>query len=218
MKENNLKKQYDLIYFVGDSFITAINQADDADKIITVKNRFSGLISQFYNLEEVNRGMPGAGNHQIAKQLFQDMFAYKRRKLNPLIIVAYSDPSRLEVYNNKKEKSESLNKDHTFFKDFMVESFNDKFNQECTNFYIDCARSIINVLNFDYVECNSISPVFLHKSYFSNQTFIMKSLVQIIGKEGCFQNTDFLGHPNIKGHRLIADTIIAKINELYGTN
>ena len=181
------------------------------------------MVANNYDLKEVNFGMGGAGNHQIARQLFQDMFNYKRRKVNPLVVVVYSDPNRLELYSNKRAKSINLSTDFSFYKDFLVESFNIKHNQNCTHFYIDCIRSILNVLNFDYIEANSITPVILSRSHFSNQTYMLKYLSEIAGDQGSFKiinesNKILNGHPNILGHQLIAQEIIAKIDELYGTN
>ena len=218
-----LKREYDLIYFVGDSFVYAIDMAEDDKKEITIENRFSALVAKHYGLKEVNCGMSGAGNLQITKQLYKDMFQYKTDKKNPLVVVVYSDPNRIEVFSNKHEKLVTLNPEFSFFKNFLVESFNEKFNKESTYFYIDSVRSILNFLNFDYIEANSITPVMLNKSYFSHNTFVIKHMTEIAGKKGSFQaytpdNLPYLGHLNILGHELVSQKIIDKINELYGKN
>ena len=57
-----MKRPYDFIYFIGDSYTYAIGQTDDQLGEINVNNRFSQLVADHYKLEHVNQAQAGQSN------------------------------------------------------------------------------------------------------------------------------------------------------------
>ena len=96
-----MKRPYDLIYFIGDSFTYAIKQADDIEGVITTENRFSQLVADNYKLEHVNQAKAGQSNQWIARTLQDDMIAYNIEDKNPLVVVSYTDTGRHEMWENQ---------------------------------------------------------------------------------------------------------------------
>lgn len=208
-------KNYDLIYFMGDSFTFGYNQADDKNNEITVDNRFSNLVGKYYNLDVVNNASPGCGNQYIFQQVYKDVYKLINENKNFLAVIFFSSEDRIELYNKKNKYLQGINPNSfSFYKDFMIESWDQNYNREMTSIYILAIQTLLEKFNIDYVNGFVFySPIKM--PYCNTKKFIDECLVHIMGNKGCFQKQ---GHPNILGHQLIANKIINKVEELYGKN
>jgi hypothetical protein len=221
-------KKYDLLYCIGDSFVYAIDQADDVNHEITENNRFTNLVSNHYDLKCVNHAVPGISNEYIAKKLYSDIINFKSQGINPLVFVAYTDPWRTEIYSNKNNVAATMTESTvSFFKEYLVEHHNDQYVLDRTIYNVLSVRTLLNYFSFDFID----SWVFYYSGpagpykndipYISNKQEIQEPLKDIAGVDRYILSSDnniiTYGHPNIIGHAKIANTIIEKINTLYGT-
>jgi lysophospholipase L1-like esterase len=201
-------KKYDLILFMGDSYTVGFGQADDVYQVITNQNRYSALVSQYFNLEEVNIAEAGISNHFIARTLYNELPNFKNKNINPLVIVSYTSYNRLEI----------LNETLPYYKDYLIDSFNEKFNLECSKYYILSVRALLNSLQMDFIETSSLFK-FREAPELINNQCLPDDFPTIVGADGCFKGSkngnEWLGHLNITGHKMIAERIIEKINDLY---
>ena len=127
-----MKRPYDFIYFIGDSFTFAIGQADDLLSEVNVNNRFSQLVADHYKLEHVNHAVAGTNNQYIARTLQDNMIEYSLQDKNPLVVVSYTDSARQEVWDNAKNKAKSASQDDSWYKDWLVDGFDcEYFRQDC---------------------------------------------------------------------------------------
>lgn len=204
---------YDFIYFIGDSFTYAIKQKDDILGEITEHNRFSNLIGQHYNLPVVNQGMPGCSNHTIFKKLYDDVYRYVSENKKFLVVLSYTDFTRLELYHNQRKENVTISDLFSFYKDYIVESFDFKNCKELTLHYILAMHTLLERFNIDYVEAFTNE---IHTGLYSNKKKCLEeTFMEIINVDGRLSQN---GHPNTIGHDRIAKEFIKKIDELYGTN
>jgi len=216
-------KKYDLLYCMGDSFTVGCGQADDVNEEVTVDNRFSNLISSHYGLDCNNNAVSGTSNECIARTIYSDILKFKSEGVNPLVVVSYTDPWRTEIYSNKLESTTTINENSVeYFKDYMIDNYNPLYALNRTIYNILSVRALLNYCNFDFVD----SWVFYYHEnnvaykpkipYISNLQEIDTPLASIAGDDR-FKINDNYFHPTPFGHRKIANTIIEKINALYGT-
>lgn len=211
-----LKRKYDLVYFMGDSFTHGYGQGDDVNKEVDVPAKtFAGIISNHYQLELINDSLPGCGNFHIYKTIYDRIPALLEQNKNPLVFIGYTDPARQEFYFNNKGNAEIINSANcSFYKEYMIENYNPDYFNKCSKYYVHSIRSLLLLHKIDFIEYCSMMPIE------GVATEIQNPLLEIAGKEGSFIIPDLKvpGHPNLLGHRKIADKIINKVNELYGTS
>ena len=212
-----MKRQYDLMYFVGDSWVFAIGQSDDVEQVVTKENRFSDLVSSHYNLPCYNNGEAGAGNEYVTRTLYNDLYKCHRDGLNPFVVMVFSDPWRKEIYSKKNNKLMIISDLTTnFFQEYLLNHFNyHVFCDLSANLVLQC-QTVCDKFNFDYVQAWSFTKI-LDIPFSTNEKTLSERLDLIAGEEGRFYipSLNIYGHPNILGHRKIADAFIKKIDELY---
>ena len=230
-----MKRPYDLIYFIGDSFTYAIKQADDIEGVITTENRFSQLVADNYKLEHVNQAKAGQSNQWIARTLQDDMIAYNIEDKNPLVVVSYTDTGRHEMWDNKLGEPDTCNPSQSWYKDWIMDGHDLNFSNKVSQYQINASRFLLRYLKYDFVEIFTAQ----HSQHLTHETGITKekdplssveetcehSIMEAAGFEhGCFKAlVDFhrgedkasLGHLNVKGNQLVANHLIRQIDKLY---
>ena len=218
-------KKYDLLYCMGDSFTVGHSQMDDVNKEINMHNRFSNLIASNYGLDCVNSAIAGCSNEQIAKTVYSDILKFKSEGINPLVVVSYTDPQRIELYSNALKSPITINEVNVpFFKDYIVDNYNEQYLLDCTNYHICSIRAVLHYCNFDFVDAWVFKFTGKFTSgmpphYIGNEQEIDLSLGEIAGDDRYIISivNDFIsyGHPNPAGHKRIANKFIEKIDTLY---
>jgi len=217
-------KKYDLIYFMGDSWTFAIGQYEDVNEEITQSNRWTGLVASHFGLEEVNNSIAGVGNLSICRKTYEDVLKFVGEGKKILAVISYSDPNRVELYNEKHSKLLVLNNsqwEEEFYKTYITTYNNYIANSQQTIFYISTVRTLFERHNIDYVENFAFTKI-LDIPYFSNKTMLDKTLLNIAGNQGRFSMYglngppgSLYGHANVLGNKKIADAIIEKITKEY---
>lgn len=215
---------YDLVYFMGDSWTFAIGQAEDINEEITTASRWSRLVASHFGLQEVNNSEAGIGNLSICQRTYRDILHYVNQGKKVLAVISYSDPARIELYNDEQSKLLALNEsqwDLEFFKTYVTKYYNHQENINQTIFHITATRTLLERYNIDYVDNFAFTEV-LDVPYFSNDTLLDKNLCDIAGDEGRFllhykrePGYSPYGHANVLGNKKIADAIIKKITQVY---
>lgn len=205
---------YDLIYFMGDSYTRALGQLDDLKSEINETNRFCDLIGKKYNLPIVNHGMPGCSNYHIFKTVYNDIYNFIKQGKKVLAVISYTSVTRVDMFHKEKNTYLPISPDFSFYKDYMVEYFDTDFCTELTTNYILAIHTLFDRFNIDYVEAHTLDPI-LDIPYDNNEHCLDKSFLTITGLDGRF--TQF-GHANVLGNARIAEEFIKKIDQLYGTN
>lgn len=209
-----LVNDYDFIYFAGDSFTWAIHQGDDINREVDENNRFSGLVSKYFELPEVNAGLPGCSNQYIFQKVYNDVHEFVASGKKFISVLSYTDSSRLDLYShNFGCQTPIAEESFSFFKDYLIESYNQDYCDELSISYVLALHTLFDKFNLDYVD----SWVFrtLDVPFSDGSRTLTSSLADIMKKDGRFNPN---GHANILGNKRIAETYIAKIEELYGTN
>jgi|TARA_B110000285_G_C15006827_1_gene554295 hypothetical protein len=217
-----MKRSYDLIYFIGDSFTYAIKQADDLKGEVTIHNRFSQLVADHYKLEHVNHAIAGSSNEFIARTLQDDMIAYNIEDKNPLVVVSYTDTGRHEMWDNKLGRPDTCNPSQSWYKDWIVDGYNNEHSIKVTQYHMNACRFLLKYLGYDFVEIfTAQDSIHFHRPLTYEDQTCDQSLVEAAGYEhGCFKGQHTtggsIGHLNINGNRLVADTLIKQIDKVYG--
>lgn len=211
--------KYNLLYCMGDSFSVGAAQADDINSEVTIDNRFSNLVANHYGLHCINNASGGASNKYIARILYNDVAEFIKKGINPLVLVSYTEHSRNEIYSNIIEGAVTISTNSvSFYKDYIVDHYNDQYSLDCTNYYIDSIKALLSYKNIDFVD----AFVFHHEGYnphISRHTELDKTFCDMAMTDRFILdpiNGD-LGHPTAAGHKKIADAFIKKIETLYGT-
>ena len=212
-------KKYDLFYCIGDSFVFAVDQADDPAKTINNQNRFTGLIASHYNLQEVNKGLPGASNEYIFRTIYSDMEVYSRNNIKPLVLLLYTDCSRKEIWSTKDRNPVTLGNhcvSSSFIKEWYAEHFDVGYNKIMTNIIITAIGYMLAANNIDFVDGYSIT---LREVIEENNTHLPMCVGDFCGFDrfSLMEDGDHCGHPTVQGHKRIAKWIIDKIDSLYNT-
>jgi len=213
---------YDLLYAVGDSYTLGIGQSDDLKGEVTIHNRFSQLVADHYKLEHVNHAIAGSSNEFIARTLQDDMIDYHINDVNPLVIVSYTDFNRHESWDEQHGQPMTCNPDQSWYKDWIVDGYNNEHSIKVTQYHMNACRFLLKYLGYDFVEIFTAQDSIHHRRplTYEDQT-CNHSLVEAAGYEdGCFKGQHTtggtLGHLNVNGNRLVADTLIKQIDKVYG--
>lgn len=216
-------KKYDLIYFMGDSFVVAINQYEDYHREINETNRWTNLVAAHYNLAHYNNGIAGCGNYTVLERVYRDIYYFLQKGKNPLAVICYSDPSRVELYNKKYKRHMVINEiqwDIEFYKSFITNYEESHANTKLSAIYIAAVQSFLLQHGVDFIECHSLNNP-ISDPLILDHTGLPKSLYDIAGPDGKFimqpGAPSKYGHPNVLGNSRIAEAIIKKIDSLYTT-
>jgi hypothetical protein len=192
----------DFLYCIGDSYTYAHKQADDIHGEVTLANRWSRLVADHFGLTEVNNGVPGQNNQWIARTLQNDMIQYKKENKNPLVIVLWSDSSRLEVWDRSQNTTDTFNQDHKAYKDFMIDHFDFEYNSLIAEYHSRAMRFMLDYMNIDFIEAET---PWCEWQTLDKDTLLFSNEIK---KVGMFNNGN--GHLNVKGNKLFAEQIIQK--------
>lgn len=217
-------KKYDLIYFMGDSWTFASGQAEDVNNEVNASNRWSKLVANHFGLLEVNNSEAGIGNLSICQRTYNDVLNLIKQGKNMLAVISYSDPNRVELYNDELSQLVVLNESHwdlEFFKTYMTKYYSWQNNIHQSIFYISATKTLLECHNIDYIDNFAFTEI-LDIPYFSSNTMLDKTLCDIAGDEGRFllhykrePGYSPYGHANILGNMKIADAVIEKITKEY---
>jgi len=196
-------RPYDILYCIGDSFTYAHEQADDIHGEVTIENRWSRLVADHYGLTEVNKGVAGQNNQWIARTLQNDMVRYKKVNINPLVIVLWSDPNRLEVWDRSQNTPTTFNQDHKAYKNFIIDHFDWEYNSLIADYHSRAMRFMLNYMNIDFIEAESTKSEL--RTLDDKDVLLFSDEIR---KVGMFDNGN--GHLNVKGNKLFAEQIIQK--------
>lgn len=211
------KLKYDLVYCIGDSQTWGADQADDLNKDITLLNRFSTLIGEYYQLPVLNKGVPGSGNEYVMKTLYTDMREYRRTGVNPLVFCSYTDAMRKELYcaNATPPGLHTIGPNTYFSEEFLKEYFVNHFDWDSIKLdsakLVDSSKILMKYLGISFVDVYS-NEILTGYDFITTEEQMETSLMNYAGPEGMFNGE---GHLNIIGHRKVADWLIAKCNQLY---
>lgn len=207
-----INQKYDLIYFMGDSFTWAAGLDDDLKKEVNVDNRFSNLIGSHYNIPIMNLAKSGCSNYTIFQTVYEDIYKFVKKKKKVLAIISYTSEVRIDLHHNKIGYPIPLSDNFSFFKEYMLESYNYDFCIRFSTDHILAIHTLFERFNIDYVEAYTTDPIltipFENKTRCLDQTFM-----DITQPEGRFTLT---GHANALGNARIANAFIKKIDQLYG--
>lgn len=216
-------KNYDLIYFMGDSWTFALGQAEDIDSTVNFQNRWTGLVSKHLGLHEVNKSKAGCGNFYIYKSVFEDVRDFIDQGLKPFVVVSYSDPNRKEFFITKYNNYCSLNGtdfDDEFHKIFVTEHHNWVIQNKETCLYVASIQNFLQNNNIDFVENFAFTEI-LQSNIINPKTILHSRLDHIANDDGRFVmpngSPSQFGHANVLGNKRIADVVIAQIETLYGS-
>jgi len=216
--DTQTKLKYDLVYCIGDSQTWGTHQADDISREVTLLNRFSTLIGEYYQLPVLNKGVPGSGNEYVMKTLYTDMREYRRTGVNPLVFCSYTDAMRKELYSAKSTPPGV----HTigpntgyfseeFLKEYFVNHFDwDQLRLESAKL-VDASKVLMKYLGISFVDVYS-NEILTGYDFITTEEQMETSFMKYAGPPGMFYGN---GHLNIIGHRKVADWLIAKANQLY---
>lgn len=207
---------------MGDSFTFAIGQYEDFNNEVNKDNRWTNLIANYYNLEHYNRAIAGAGNYTILEKVYVDVFSFVEQKKRPLVVVSYSDPNRIELYNKNYKNYSVLNDiqwDKEFYKTFITNYEDKEANKNLSINYICAIQSFLFRHDIDFIDCHAFTEV-IQSPLIENKNRLSESLYDIAGNDGKFLVPVYkhfrYGHANVLGNKKIADKIIEKIENLYG--
>lgn len=195
-------RPYDFLYCIGDSYTYAHEQTDDIHCEVTLENRWSRLVADHYGLPEVNNGVAGQNNQWIARALQNDMIQYQKENKNPLVIVLWSDPSRLEVWDQSQNTTDTFNHTHKAYKDFIIDHFDFEYNSLIAEYHSRAMRFMLDYMNIDFIEAESTKCEW---RTLDKDTLLFSDEIR---KVGMFNNGT--GHLNAKGNKLFAEQIIQK--------
>ena len=212
---------------MGDSYTFGVGQADDPHGEVTMKNRYSQLVADVLQLPLVNHALPGCSNEYIARTITKDMLEYKQQGLNPLVIACYTDCDRREMWYEAEKRPTTINFEMPIYKHYITEHYNRGYNEDLFYYHMASVKHMLKYMNYDFIETFSCREIPNNKDYagLDRTTEIPGNMVNLAGVAGCFvakvnppvPGQTLRGHLNVKGNRIIADYIINKYKELYGT-
>ena len=217
---------YDLIYFCGDSWTVAKNAEGVEPTVCATEETFYYLVSDYFKIPYYNNARGGAGNLWIHNQIYREIPELKKQYKKILSIVGWSDPYRVEIFNNKKKELTNIIDNSVFSLEFIKMYMEQSYNgyqthyNEITNTYIKSVRALYNCFNIDYIDAYAFTEDQEHINFLGENKWLEKAYISICGDEGriWIPNINDYGHQNKIGQKKIADALIKKIEKLYGTS
>lgn len=214
--------KYKLIYFVGDSYTEGHHTDNVLAQPIPIHQRFTSIVASKLKTQYKIDAKGGGSNTWIHRQLYRNIpKLYDETNGKLLVVVSWSEPTRIEMFSGQRNSLETIN-DSNFDVEFVKMYFNEAYcddhrlYDDLTKTLIESCRSLLTLLNIDYIETFSNGPV-LDVDFLSSNKTLIPSYREICGTEGSIYNPelDFYGHQNVIGNQCIANSILEKISELY---
>lgn len=207
------------IIFLGCSYTAGVG-------LTSLKQRYSNLVSNFFNKNEINCAKGGASNYYSFKQFNSLNF----KSQNNLVIFQITELARIEYFNPKVQSFESIMLSNTHHKKLphLLETFDD--------FYLinDLLSRLTLLINF----CRekklklviwSIARIpgnEVLETQLENYLLGFKEYIQLDNRldtptsyrvDNAADGTSQLGtgHPGPESNKLIAEKLITHINNLY---
>jgi hypothetical protein len=206
---------------MGDSWTVATGQSEDINREVTLENRWTKNVANYFGLPELNLAVAGCGNLTIFQCIIEDIYKLKKEGKNPLVICSYTDPNRIELFHNNYNKLVVINEsqyDPEFYKTYLTSYYDYDNCEKLSLYYITAIKNFLENNNIDYIDCWAFTPI-LESLYLDYSKTIDKTFLDIVGDEGRLLIPDSImtsyGHANLKGNNQIANTVINKIISLY---
>lgn len=215
-------KNYDLIYFCGDSWTVAHNTDNVLPEKQPEHTLFTYLVADHFKIPYKVDAKGGASNDWIQHQLYNNLPEIKKEYNNILCVVGYSCPTRKDIYYKKTNQVATLSDNacsKEFYERYITEHFDYEYCDTRTKLIMKTVRSLTSFLSIDLIEAFAFSKI-LDVDFLYNNHVLEKHYLDISGDEGRIYNpvTGGLGHQNQIGNRKIADALIDKIQSTYGSN
>ena len=205
------------LLFVGDSYTIGRELSNPEH------SRFSKLICNHYDAEEINLAVGGCGNDQI----FLNATKYLENNNPDCCILQLSDIARITLASDVKDRYRTLNPNannntlQTYVAKYLFakSSKNLETWYQLTRYKLILFENYLKAKNIKYVFC--VKGKFDEFNYFKTDdtlpksmknNFIWESLTNI-SKDHKAPN----GHPNEYGHELIANILIKKLDKILIT-
>jgi len=95
--------KYDCIVAIGCSFVHGATIEDENGNWKGNEYRFSKVLADKLNIDEVNLGRPGGSNERITRKLVEWVESNTKYK-NPFVIIGLSGLSRTQIYSNASQR------------------------------------------------------------------------------------------------------------------
>jgi hypothetical protein len=178
---------------------------------LRLEQSYPSLLAKSNNWEVVNKGYPGASNDRIIRILFEEI-----DKKYDLIIIAWTETSRKEVYDVKNNMFICINsnnhKNMNWVESYYKSAYDDFHNYKNWLRQIILVESFLRLNGKKYIFCNTFSIVgdYIHKcpdlmSKINVNKFVdwPNSMLEWTKDLPVGPNL----HPLIEGHQAIADKI-----------
>lgn len=222
-----ISKRYDLIYFCGDSWTHARHAEGVQSVAATIEQTFYHLIAQHYNLPYVQSAKGGAGNKWIYQTVYEDIPKLREQYKRILSIVGWSDCERVEIFNSSVKDIRNISVPpftREFHKMYLEESYDTtiQYYMKETTTYIKSVRALYKCYNIDYIDAFAFrpeNPFKLKVDFLGEGKILEETYLKICGDEGRIYMPEInnYGHQNNYGQVKIANALIKRIDELYGT-
>ena len=205
----------------GCSFGTPMNLLDS-------NLSWPSLLKKQLDCNLVNYSKAAMGNEHIFNTIFDHFILYPEDKQNSLVICSLTFVNRIEFFDCREKKvfttstNNELNKEFT--NNFLLNYYDSNY------YYKKFLRNLLLLQNYfesnkiNYLFFNAIPPTYNEKilkddfiknileniNYKKYPWFFKKTINDIISS-----NPLPCGHPNEKGHKLIAEILYKKIIEIY---
>ena len=198
-----------MILTLGDSFTWGDELAD------RTAEAWPYLIAQQFDHSVVNLAEPGASNDFIVRLGVEQTI----KQQYDLVVVAWADQNRLEVWSEVDRQIKSINSNSTFMpwiQDYYRHSYNDEYNLEKKSLQMLLLQQHFKQINQPYLFTNVSGRHFCYRKYFEKFSYIWKQydLANLMGWydgglvewAGDAPRGD-RGHPLTLGHKRIAEKI-----------
>lgn len=216
------------LYVNGDSWTWGSELGDESPEYRNKVN-FAGLLSSNYQLSLTNGSAPGSCNQRILRTSLQDITRLKNNNQNPLVIIAWSNIIRFELFSEVQKKwidffpNSRYEKDKRVMDLFYGEYYDEEAQFELFITHITSLQSFLEKNNIPYLMVNVFGNDQAYKATVKNKLYQkMVNLDNYLGIDlmsltKSYPNIEFgpRNHPLEQGHTIIADFLKTHIDLRY---
>jgi hypothetical protein len=212
------EEHVNLIYCNGDSWSWGSELGDESESYRNTNN-FAGLLAKKFNVPLTNVSMPGASNDRIFRTTVTDILKLKEQNKKPLVVIAWTEIHRFELFNIKENKWVHFNNPDKSpdkaLSDKIWGSFsNDRSDVEKFITHIVAIESFFKsnnipyiMTNIGFVPFNLLDPemFMLYKPILDSGNYVY--LMNLYGLLKSNINVKWMPnqHPDEHGHKVVAD-------------